>query len=253
MMRAFRSSPTCRRLSLRFIAEFLLLRAPRAVSFLTDPDDQISLVQALDPWLRHRRIMRRDIWLLMTQRGLRQRLDSYLKFSHQTLRLRFFDFYSLAARQLLHKHQLDQWADILGQGQIHLAIYGFGRLGRAIAKEAARYYVTRASIAGPHRKLRLTIIDAAPEEALAAFLAEEPEIEKVLEIAPIRLRLQPPIPSLTRIPRCSSHSWNMRDTWPSACRRDGATQRPGATRSACITFCATGRISVWRSRRSTRS
>jgi hypothetical protein len=176
--------------SLRSLGAFLLLRAGHHVSFLADADDQVSLTQALDVWLHGRNVMRKDIWLLMSQRGLRQRLDSYLKFSHQTLRLRFFDFYSLAARQLLHKHRLDMWADVLGQDQIHLAIYGFGNLGRAIAKEAARYYVTRASIEGEYPKLRLTIIDAAPEVAKAAFLAEEPEIEKILDINERTARLQ---------------------------------------------------------------
>jgi hypothetical protein len=176
--------------SLRTVGAFLLLRARHHVSFLADADDQVSLTQALDVWLHGRNVMRKDIWLLMSQRGLRQRLDSYLKFSHRTLRLRFFDFYSLAARQLLHKHRLDMWADVLGQDQIHLAIYGFGNLGRAIAKEAARYYVTRASIQGESPKLRLTIIDTAPEAAKAAFLAEEPEIEKILDIHERTARLQ---------------------------------------------------------------
>jgi hypothetical protein len=176
--------------TLRTVGAFLLLRARQHVSFLADADDQVSLTQALDGWLHGRNVMRKDIWLLMSQRGLRQRLDSYLKFSHQTLRLRFFDFYSLAARQLLHKHRLDMWADVLGQDQIHLAIYGFGNLGRAIAKEAARYYVTRASIEGENPKLRLTIIDTAPEAAKAAFLAEEPEIETILDIHERTARLQ---------------------------------------------------------------
>ncbi|WP_459697965.1 hypothetical protein [Acidisoma sp. C75] len=169
----------------------LLLRARHHVSFLAQADDQVGFAQALDQWLREREVKRQDFWMMMTQRGLRQRLDGSLRFQHQALRLRFFDLHSLAARQMLHKHRLDLWADALGQAQIHLAIYGFGNLGRAIAKEAARYYVTRASIAGPQPKLRLTIIDQAPDAAKAAFLADEPEIEKIIAIELRTARLHP--------------------------------------------------------------
>jgi len=182
--------PQSRYPSLKRLGALLLVRAKQHVSFFADADDQVSLTQALDLWLGQNNVIRKDTWILMSQRGLRQRLDSYLKFSHQTLRPRFFDFYSLAARQLLHKHRLDMWADVLGQDQIHLAIYGFGNLGRAIAKEAARYYVTRASIEGARPKIQLTIIDTAPEAAKAAFLAEEPEIEMILDIHERTARLQ---------------------------------------------------------------
>ncbi|WP_159013149.1 hypothetical protein [Acidisoma sp. S159] len=169
---------------------FLLVRAKYHISFFSDADDQVRFVKALDRWLSERDVSPMDIWLLMPQRGLRQRLDSYLKFYAERLRLRFFDFYGLAARQLLHKHPLDVWADALGHEQIHLAIYGFGNLGRAIAKEAARYYVTRAAFSGLKLRLRVSVIDRAPDAAMAAFLAEEPEIQQLLDIKPIEATLQ---------------------------------------------------------------
>ena len=177
------------------IASLLLRSARSHVFFFAGADEQMRCVQELDEWLRDQPPElageRRTAWLLMSQPGLRQLLGSYQRFSQARLQLQLFDINLLAARQLLWKHRLDAWADVLGQDQIHIAIYGFGRLGRAIAKEAARYYVTRASIFGKKRKIRLTIIDQEPDAARGAFLADEPEIENVLLIETRKARLQP--------------------------------------------------------------
>ena len=165
----------------------MLLRRCDLFSFLPDTDRQIDLVARIDS-----RIVQPtdcNFWFLFHERGLAQRLDSYLRFteSQSMLRPRFFDIDALAARQILAKHPLDVLADAANQQQVHIAILGFGALGRAIVKEAARSVVTLPSLDGV--LLKITIIDSDAEQAAAALEAEDPQIGQLLELKTISLTL----------------------------------------------------------------
>lgn len=158
------------------------------VSFLPSANAQVDLAMRLLP--------RQDggkpatplrVRLLMAERGLAQRLDEHLRFPSGGTRIhpRLVDLDSVAARLLLTTHPFDVLADAFNQKQVHLAIYGFGRLGRAVAQEAARLYVTRASLSGA--RVRITAIDSDPGTA-KAFLAEDPGLCDVLEF-----QMAPPV------------------------------------------------------------
>jgi hypothetical protein len=149
----------------------------------------VDFVAHLDARLR--RPTDRSFWFLLEERGLAQRLDGYLRFtaSASTLRPRFFDIDALAARQVLGRHPLDVLADAADHRQIHIAVVGFGSLGRAIVKEAARLMVTRPSLDGV--LLRVTIIDSDADHTAAALEAEDPQIRQLLELATVSLTLQP--------------------------------------------------------------
>ncbi len=158
-------------------------------SFLPSTDRQVDFVAHLDARLRGP--TDRSFWFLLQERGLAQRLDGYLRFtaSASTLRPRFFDIDALVARQVLSRHPLDVLADAADHRQIHIAAVGFGSLGRAIVKEAARLMVTRPSLDGV--LLRVTIIDRDAEHAAAALEAEDPQIRQLLELGTVTLTLQP--------------------------------------------------------------
>jgi hypothetical protein len=158
-------------------------------SFLPSTDRQVDFVAHLDARLRGP--TDRSFWFLLQERGLAQRLDGYLRFtaSASTLRPRFFDIDALVARQVLGRHPLDVLADAADHRQIHMAVVGFGSLGRAIVKEAARLVVTLPSLDGV--LLRVTIIDRDAGHAAAALEAEDPQIRQLLELATVTLTLQP--------------------------------------------------------------
>jgi hypothetical protein len=154
------------------------------VSFLPTPGEQVDLAAKLTRRVdRTGRAETLRARLLVADRGLAQRLDDYLKYAHNNAGVfpRLIDLDALAARLLLTTHPLDMLADAFDQTQIHLAIYGFGALGRAVAKEAVRLYVTRASLANVN--IRITAIDRDPE-AIRAFSAEDPEIDQILDFVP---------------------------------------------------------------------
>jgi hypothetical protein len=159
------------------------------VSFLPSTDQQVDLVARINARLRH--ASERSFWFLTQERGLSQRLEGYLRFTaaNNAVRPRFFDMDALAARQVLTRHPLDILADVAGQPQIHLAIIGFGALGRAIVKEAARVVVTLPSLAGV--PLKVTVIDTNAEAAAAALEAEDPQIRQLLELHTVSLTVQP--------------------------------------------------------------
>jgi len=167
----------------------LLFRQCDLFSFLPSTDQQVDLVANIDA--RMTRPSERSFWFLVQERGLAQRLDGYLRFTagNSALRPRFFDIDALAARQVLARHPLDVLADAANHQQIHIAILGFGALGRAIVKEAARSVVTLPSIAGV--KLKVTVFDSKAAEAAAALEAEDPQIGQVLDLRSMRLTLQP--------------------------------------------------------------
>jgi hypothetical protein len=167
----------------------LLFRQCDLFSFLPSTDRQVDLVAQIDA--RMAQPSEKSFWFLVQERGLAQRLDSYLRFTagNSALRPRFFDIDALAARQVLSRHPLDVLADAANQQQIHLAILGFGALGRAIVKEAARSVVTLPSIAGV--KLKVTVIDMKAAEAACALEAEDPQIGQVLDLQVVSLTLQP--------------------------------------------------------------
>ena len=167
----------------------LLFRQCDLFSFLPSTDQQIDLVARIDT--RISQPTDRSFWFLVHERGLAQRLDSYLRFTarHSVLRPRFFDIDALAARHVLATHPLDVLADAADQRQIHIAILGFGALGRAIVKEAARSVITLPSLAGV--KLKVSVIDIDAPHAAAALEAEDPQIGQLLELETISLTLPP--------------------------------------------------------------
>lgn len=155
-------------------------RVEHVVSFLPSAGQQVDVLASL----RARRNQYLCVSLLMPDRGLAARLDEYLKFTaiHQGVHPHLIDQDALAARLLLARHPLDTLADAFGQDRIHIAIYGCGALGRAVAKQAARYYVTRHALDG--RKIRITIIDQVADP-LRSILAEAPGMATAAELQAI--------------------------------------------------------------------
>lgn len=151
------------------------------VSFLPSADMQVDLAARLKRLHTPRGSAPVSAQLIMMDRGLAQRLDDYLMFTAAPggAHARLLDLDALAARLLLTAHPLDVLADAQGQERIHLAFWGFGALGRAVAREAVRLYVTLASLAD-HR-VRISVIDRDPD-ALRSLLAEDPGIEAVADV-----------------------------------------------------------------------
>ncbi len=165
----------------------LLNRAWGLISFLPTADAQLEFIAELQSWQPVVPGARSRAWILLDDRGLAQRLEDHVERLFLTDKKgikpvvpRLLTLNMLRARHLLASRQFDTLADAFGQGQIHIAIYGLGATGRAIAKEAAQYYVTRPSLASV--KLRVTFFDRDPVAAEAAFLAEDPGISSVIDL-----------------------------------------------------------------------
>lgn len=153
-------------------------RVTDVVSFLPAADAQVTLAQRVPSPARGQPPR---LWLLAQNRGFAQRLEDYLATKTASgPPPRLIDPETIAARALLTLHPLDLLADALDQQRIHIAIYGFGRLGRAVAREAARLYVTRPAL--QHARLRITIVDRQVAAARLALLAESPGIENIVEL-----------------------------------------------------------------------
>ena len=91
---------------------------------------------------------------------------------------RFFDFYESSARALFEKHPLDHYADIQKSETVHLAIYGFGKMGEAVLRQAVRL----ACFPGG-RRLCITIFDrrAGEKEFVAGFWRANPGLKNLQE------------------------------------------------------------------------
>jgi hypothetical protein len=165
----------------------LLLKRCDLFSFLPATDAQIDLVARIGARLTQP--SERRFCFMIEERGMAQRLDSYLRFNATDRNFwpRFFDIHVLTARQLLAKHRLDVLADVADQSQIHIAVFGMGALGRAIVKEAARLMVTLPSIDGV--ALRVTAIDTDAQAGVAALEAEDPQIGNLLDLGTLDMRL----------------------------------------------------------------
>ena len=100
-------------------------------------------------------------------------------------RLEFFDLYERAARVLLERHP--PWK---GPGPApHLLVVGLGRLGTRLVVEAARSW----RLAGHPDRLRVSVLDPAAEEKVAALLAAHAEIAAACALQVAELPVDPSV------------------------------------------------------------
>ncbi len=177
-----------RRLSGTLPVNRIVGRAWGLVSFLPTAGAQLDLITELHLLATSQSPGRRRdggaisrAWILLDDRGLAQRLEDPIARLSDRVVPRLLTLNTLRARHLLTSHPLDVLADAFGQPRIHIVIYGFGATGRAIAKEAAQLYVTRPSLTGI--KIRISFFDKDAAAAESAFLAEDPGILNVIDLA----------------------------------------------------------------------
>ena len=107
------------------------------------------------------------------------RLENYGKFygSERVAETEFFSVYDLSARILLGKYPPDVAASVLGQQQVHIALYGFGLLAEQILAEAVRvcHFLNDS-------QLRFTLLDEKAPEKLAALVRLHPGIDALCTI-----------------------------------------------------------------------
>ena len=71
--------------------------------------------------------------------ALAQRLQDHSRAgAEEYTETRFFDFYESSARALFQEHPLDKYAEIQDTSIVHVAIYGFGKMGDAVLRQAIR-------------------------------------------------------------------------------------------------------------------
>ena len=90
---------------------------------------------------------------------------------------RHFDPYEAAARHLLRSYPPDVYANLSARPRIHLAIYGYGQLGRAVLLEA----IGLCQMAG-YPTPQFTVIDPMAVVAEREFRARCPEFEMVCSV-----------------------------------------------------------------------
>ena len=156
----------------------LISRASSVVLLLTDDKRNIELALELRGWIKARRRKKRSPlrrfaarvecycqekypeskrslallqWLSGSKRpttkllvhvddtALAQRVQDHSRAgAEEYTETRFFDFYESSARGLFQKHPPDQYAKIQDTPAVHLAIYGFGKMGDAVLRQAIR-------------------------------------------------------------------------------------------------------------------
>jgi hypothetical protein len=119
------------------------------------------------------------IHLHVNETRVSSRLEHYSKFydDQKVAAVDFFSVYDLTARILLKKYPPDTFADVLGQKQVHIAIYNFGRLAEHILIETVRM----CSFLNGSR-IKFSIFDQDPEQKAHAMLSLHPGLTQLCEI-----------------------------------------------------------------------
>lgn len=107
------------------------------------------------------------------------RLENYAKFydDQKVAEVNFFNVNDLTARILLKKYPPDEFGAALGQHQVHIALYGFGRLAEHILTETVRICHFLNS-----RPVKFSIFDSDVRQKARALLSLHPGIEQLSEI-----------------------------------------------------------------------
>ncbi len=107
------------------------------------------------------------------------RLEYYEKITHMSaIDVRFLNLYTEAAIGLLLDNPPALFADLQGQARVHLAIYGFGFMGRQVLAEALRHCHYRNA----SRPL-ISIVDHEAARVAGLLRREAPELDQVADIA----------------------------------------------------------------------
>ena len=110
--------------------------------------------------------------------NLAHQLESYPKFfdDYSTTEVSFFSVFDLSARLMLRDYPPEIFADVANQAQVHFMIYGFDRLAETLVIEAALlcHYAN-------NQKTRFTIIDESANSKSLAFVAENPNLDRICD------------------------------------------------------------------------
>ena len=107
------------------------------------------------------------------------RLEYYEKITHMSaIDVRFLNLYTEAAIRLFLDNPPALFADLQGQARVHLAIYGFGFMGRQVLAEALRHCHYRNAT----RPL-ISIVDHEGARVAGLLRREAPELDQVADIA----------------------------------------------------------------------
>ena len=161
------------------------------VMFLTDDKRNIELALELREWISDRRGAVRDgaedqdkskhatrLLIHVDDTGLARRLQDHSRAGAETYTdTRFFDFYESSARSLFQQFPMESSADFLDTGVVHLAIYGFSRMGEAVLREAVRL-----GIFSDRKPLRISVFDqrADEEDFQAGFWRSNRGLERLV-------------------------------------------------------------------------
>lgn len=113
----------------------------------------------------------------LNQIGLARQLENHPRFfaDQSKIPISFFSQHDLCARMLLRDYPPEIYADAANQPQVHLAIYGFDRLGEKLLTESASLcHFSNAS------SLKITVFDEDPEFRHKQFIANHPHSTELL-------------------------------------------------------------------------
>lgn len=131
--------------------------------------------------LRDRRLR---IHLHVAATEVSSRLEHYSKFydDHKAAEVDFFGVNDLTARILLEKYPPDTFADVLGQKQVHIALYRLNDLAAHILTEAVQIcHFLNGS------KVRFSIFDSGADEKARQLLELHPGLKQLCEVNTIEV------------------------------------------------------------------
>ncbi len=137
-----------------------------------------SLIQWLDRRSRNPRPVTR-LLIHVDDTRLAMRLQDHSRAGvERCTETRFFDLYETAARALFNEHPLDVYTLHQGKNLPHIAIYGFGKMGEAVIRQAVLLASTPYG-----NSLRISVFDRRVDESgrLPGFVEGNPGIQYMVD------------------------------------------------------------------------
>lgn len=126
------------------------------------------------------------IHLHITDTRISTQLEGYPKFfdDSRSAAIDFFSVYDLNARIVMSDYPPEQFAEVFGQGQVHIALYHFGRLAEHVLLEAIRIcHFANGS------KLRFTIFDTGENDEQVRLMLDSANLHDLCKIEHVRITL----------------------------------------------------------------
>ena len=180
-------------------------KAATIVMLLPDDKRNVELALEIRAWITKRRLddavgsssavtdQEKAVRLLIhvDDTGLARRLQDHSRAGAETYTdTQFFDFYETSARSLFQQYPMESSASLLDTGSVHLAIYGFGKMGEAILREAVRL-----GILPDGKTLHISVFDrcAIDDNFQAGFWQANPGLEGLVNVKrgyqPIKVKI----------------------------------------------------------------